>query len=104
MSFFSLVRNVFGPLARCEVNHAQTEGMEQEEEEQEEEEDDELTIAFEVLDLAKVLFQRRLEAIEESEKGKGTDASVENPTTRHVKERLGDCHDLLAELSLEQER
>jgi HAT1-interacting factor 1 len=83
---------------------AEEEAAEGAEDEAEEDDDDELTIAFEVLDLAKVLFQRRLEDVEAGEKGKGADAAAENPTMRHVQERLGDCHDLLAELSLEQER
>lgn len=71
-----------------------------------EEEQDDLEAAFEVLDLARVLFGKRLEEPEEDEgKGKGRDKSVgDSSMTRHIKERLADTHDLLAEISLENER
>lgn len=75
---------------------------------EEEEEDDELATAFEVLDLARVLFTRRLEELaaapaEDAGKGKEADAG-DNSLTRHVKERIADTHDLLAEIALESER
>jgi len=61
-----------------------------------------LAAAFEVLDLARVLFTKKLEEPEETEsKGKGVGDS---PMLRHIKERLADIHDLLAEISLENER
>jgi hypothetical protein len=67
-----------------------------------------LGVAFEILDLSRVLFLKRLEAEQqrsESEGGKGKDAEEgDSPTVRHIKERLGDTHDLLAEISLENER
>ncbi|RFU36161.1 hypothetical protein B7463_g193, partial [Scytalidium lignicola] len=67
-----------------------------------EEEEDDLAAAFEVLDLARVLFTKRLEQPEDGEdKGK---AAGDSPMTKHIKERLGDTHDLLAEISLENER
>lgn len=67
-----------------------------------EEEEDDLASAFEVLDLARVLFAKRLEQPEhEEDKGKSVGDS---PMTKHIKERLGDTHDLLAEISLENER
>ncbi|RYP91752.1 hypothetical protein DL770_002096 [Monosporascus sp. CRB-9-2] len=71
----------------------------------EEEEEDDLAVAFEVLDLARVLFEKRLNAEQEAE-GKGKDKAngADSPTTRHVKERLADTHDLLAEISLENEK
>jgi hypothetical protein len=49
-----------------------------------------------------VLYTRKLEQPEEvDEKGKSVgDSSI----TRHIKERLSDTHDLLAEISLENER
>ena len=96
--------------------------------EEEEEEDDELGTAFEVLDLARVLFTRKLDTIlsdtsnsnddaESKDKGKGkstetkpsgyetpAEAAEDTPLTRHIKERLADTHDLLAEISLENER
>ncbi|ELR08290.1 hypothetical protein VC83_08366 [Pseudogymnoascus destructans] len=76
--------------------------------EEEEEEDDELATAFEVLDLARVLFTRRLEELaaapaEDAGKGKEADTG-DNSLTRHVKERIADTHDLLAEIALESER
>ncbi|PBP19514.1 histone H1-binding protein [Diplocarpon rosae] len=68
----------------------------------EEEEYDDLASAFEVLDLARVLFVKKLEEPEESS-GKGKDAG-DSPMTKHIHERLADIHDLLAEISLENER
>ena len=67
-----------------------------------EEEEDDLAAAFEVLDLARVLFTKKLEQLEAAE-GKGKEMG-DSPTTRHDKERLADTHDLLAEISLENER
>jgi HAT1-interacting factor 1 len=49
-----------------------------------------------------VLFAKRLDAPEDGE-GKGKEAG-DTPMTRHLKERLADTHDLLAEISLENER
>ncbi|KAI9749280.1 MAG: hypothetical protein M4579_006929 [Chaenotheca gracillima] len=67
-----------------------------------EEEEDDLTAAWNVLDLAHVLFERKLqEASEEEGKGKG---KGDSPEVKHIKERLADTHDLLAEISLEGER
>lgn len=78
---------------------------------EDEEEDDDLAVAFEILDLARVLFQKRLESLQgedEAEQGKGKETSEENTgntaTIRHIKERLADTHDLLAEIELENER
>ncbi|KAK3685859.1 hypothetical protein B0T22DRAFT_232805 [Podospora appendiculata] len=77
------------------------------------EEEDDLAVAFEILDLARVLFNKKLEAVlaePEVEEGKGkeeaeaTAAEGDSPTVRHIKERLADTHDLLAEISLENER
>jgi HAT1-interacting factor 1 len=62
----------------------------------EDEEDDDLAVAFEVLDLSRVLFEKALE--------QGDAEASDTPTTRHVKERLADTHDLLAEISLENEK
>ncbi|RYP30440.1 hypothetical protein DL767_006251 [Monosporascus sp. MG133] len=73
--------------------------------EAEEEEEDDLAVAFEILDLSRVLFEKRLNAEQEAE-GKGKDKAngADSPTTRHIKERLADTHDLLAEISLENEK
>jgi HAT1-interacting factor 1 len=54
------------------------------------------------LDLARVLFTKKLELPEVGE-GKGKEAG-DSSATRHDKERLSDTHDLLAEISLENER
>ncbi|RYO94060.1 hypothetical protein DL766_004115 [Monosporascus sp. MC13-8B] len=78
---------------------------EEEEAEDEGEEEDDLAVAFEVLDLARVLFGKSLNAEQEAEgKGKEKANGADSPTTRHVKERLADTHDLLAEISLENEK
>ncbi|KAL2023809.1 hypothetical protein VTK56DRAFT_1076 [Thermocarpiscus australiensis] len=73
-----------------------------------EEEEDDLAVAFEVLDLARVLFNKKLEAAQaqdEAQQGKGKEvAEGDSPIVRHIKERLADTHDLLAEISLENER
>lgn len=66
-----------------------------------------MATAFEILDLARVCYLKRLEQISQEEQGeKGKEAATEedSPTVRHVKERLADTHDALAEISLENER
>ncbi|KAK4168106.1 hypothetical protein QBC43DRAFT_341888 [Cladorrhinum sp. PSN259] len=84
--------------------------VEEEVEGEEEEEDDDLGTAFEILDLARVLLEKKLEgaqAEEEAQQGKGKQAESDegvSPKVRHIKERLADTHDLLAEISLENER
>ncbi|KAK0652189.1 hypothetical protein B0T16DRAFT_426772 [Cercophora newfieldiana] len=76
-----------------------------EEDEEEEEEDDDLAVAFEILDLARLLFEKKLEVLSEPETDKGKEVSEgDSPSIKHIKERLGDTHDLLAEISLENER
>ncbi|KAI0099449.1 hypothetical protein F4814DRAFT_433263 [Daldinia grandis] len=74
--------------------------------EEEEEDDDDLAVAFEILDLARVLFEKSLEREDEtSSEGKGKEKVEEDsPTIKHIKERLADTHDLLAEISLENEK
>ncbi|GKZ33234.1 hypothetical protein AbraIFM66950_003030 [Aspergillus brasiliensis] len=64
--------------------------------------DDDFANAFEVLDLARVLYHKKMTTIEE-EIGKGKSADLP-PDLRHVKERLADTYDLQAEISLEAER
>lgn len=74
--------------------------------EDDDDDDDELTVAWETLDLARVLYNRQLEELQEegaaaAEAGKEQgDASAR---IRTVKERLADIHDLLAEISLGHE-
>ncbi|CAK7234762.1 hypothetical protein SCUCBS95973_009044 [Sporothrix curviconia] len=99
-----------------------------------EEEEDDLAVAFEVLDLARVLFEKQLNEKKDQEAETGAEADAkatetadkgkqvandeageaEEPASpiatgvpgamRHVLERLADTHDLLAEISLENER
>ncbi|KAJ5326099.1 Tetratricopeptide-like helical protein [Penicillium brevicompactum] len=70
---------------------------------EEEDDDDDFANAFEVLDLARVLYLKKMEAAEETDstKGKSTTLSTE---TKQLMERLADTHDLQAEISLEAER
>ncbi|RAL05039.1 SHNi-TPR domain-containing protein [Aspergillus ibericus CBS 121593] len=64
--------------------------------------EDDFANAFEVLDLARILYHKKVNAIEEkSAKGKSTDLSLD---LKHVRERLADTYDLQAEISLEAER
>lgn len=58
-----------------------------------EEEEDDFAIAYEILDVARVLLTRKLDLQEGS-------ADVQ----RQIKERLADSHDLQAEINLENER
>ena len=77
---------------------------------EEEAEDDDFSNAFEVLDLARLLLQRRLEEVTsmdtgtEGEGGGGGVGSTASETTRQLKERLADTYDLQAEISLEGEQ
>ncbi|XDG04095.1 hypothetical protein ABKA04_003710 [Annulohypoxylon sp. FPYF3050] len=75
-------------------------------EEDEDEEDDDLAVAFEILDLARLLFEKSLEQEDQdSSEGKGKEkAEGDSPIVKHIKERLADTHDLLAEISLENEK
>lgn len=65
-------------------------------------EDDDFSNAFEVLDLARLLLQRRLEEVQANE-GKGK-TTGDSEVVRQLKERLADTYDLQAEISLEGER
>lgn len=40
----------------------------------------------------------------DDEAGKGKETAEDPPSVRHIKERLADTHDCLAEISLENER
>ena len=73
---------------------------EQQAEGEEEEDEDDFATAFELLDLARILLSKKLEAAE-AEEGKGFG---ELGNVRQIKERLADTHDLQAEISLEGER
>ncbi|KAE8365256.1 hypothetical protein BDV27DRAFT_105862 [Aspergillus caelatus] len=67
-----------------------------------EEDEDDFANAFEVLDLARILYLKKLNATEE-EYGKGKTTDL-RPHTKQIKERLADTYDLQAEISLEAER
>ena len=76
-------------------------------EEEDDEEDDELLIAFEVLDLARVCYEKQLEQIgQQQQEGddKGKDVAQESSAVRHIEERLAETHDALSEISLENEK
>lgn len=78
---------------------------EEENGEAEEEEEDDFENAFEVLDLARILYLKKLEAAEENSTDKGKGKASDLPADlRHIKERLADTYDLQAEISLEGER
>ncbi|KAE8321417.1 hypothetical protein BDV39DRAFT_17082 [Aspergillus sergii] len=68
-----------------------------------EEAEDDFANAFEVLDLARILYLKKLNATEEEEHGKGKAADLP-PYIKQIKERLADTYDLQAEISLEAER
>lgn len=72
-----------------------------------EEEDDDFAIAYEILDVARVLLSRKLEALSQQHEGKGKGKATppeQSPEGRQIMERLADTHDLQAEISLENER
>jgi len=74
-----------------------------------EEEDDDFAIAYEILDVARVLLSRQIEELDATEvaasgKGKGVQSDTLSPEKRGIMERLADTHDLQAEISLENER
>ena len=79
---------------------------------EEEEPDDDFSNAYEVLDLARLLLQRRLIEAEaeieaEERQGNGEATALDTSTSdsiKQLKERLADTHDLQAEISLEGER
>ena len=64
--------------------------------------EDDFSNAYEVLDLARLLLQRRLEEAAASGVIRGT--IFDSTTTKQLKERLADTYDLQAEISLEGER
>ena len=65
-----------------------------------EEEEDDFAIAYEILDVARVLLTRKLDVARET----GEAETGMNFEYRQLKERLADTHDLQAEISLENER
>ncbi|GAB0137924.1 hypothetical protein EsDP_00006175 [Epichloe bromicola] len=77
----------------------------EQEEEAPEEDDDDLATAFEILDLARVCYEKQLEQLNsETDATKGKQAASDTAVVRHIKERLAETHDCLSEISLENER
>ena len=76
-----------------------------------EEEDDDFANAFELLDLARILFQQRLTQLHSQSELQEAPAqdpvappSPTSPDSRTTRERIADIHDLQAEIALESER
>lgn len=75
----------------------------------EEEEDDDFATAYELLDLARVLYLKRLDqtqesVLEDSEKGKYVASIDLTPEVKNLKNRVADIYDLQSEVSLEGEK
>jgi HAT1-interacting factor 1 len=70
----------------------------------EEEEEDDFQNAYEVFEIARVCYNKQLEALQNSgaaDKGKGK-AEI-SPEERAIKEKLADCYGFLAEIGMENE-
>lgn len=67
-----------------------------------EDEEDDFATAFEILDVARVLLQRQIEALVDAAGKKASEEGEAN--LRHLRERLAETHDLQAEIALENER
>lgn len=89
-------------------DEAQGEAPEQPEEEEEEDQDD-MSDAYEMLDLARILYFKKLDQseqsiLEKSDKGKYVPSIDLDPSLKEVKTRIADIHDLQAEVLLEGEK
>ncbi|KAF2640342.1 hypothetical protein P280DRAFT_428324 [Massarina eburnea CBS 473.64] len=74
---------------------------------QQEEEQDDFADAYEVFEIARVLYSKKLEALDtndDSGKAKGKAKAELSSDARAIKEKLADCHGFLVEISLENER
>lgn len=90
------------------------EGWDSDEEEEEpaddeDEDQDDFADAYEMLDIARVLYLRKLEsveqsALEDSEKGKYVASIDLTPAVREAKSKIADIHDLQSEVLLEGEK
>ena len=72
-----------------------------------EEEEDDFANAYEIFELARVAYQKQLDALSESAgtvANKGKAPATLSPAERAIKEKLADCHGFLVEISLENER
>lgn len=75
----------------------------------EEDEDDDFGYAYETFEMARVLYEKQLESLDNDDtsnksKGKGTGKAELSPWARTLKERIADCHGFLVDISLENER
>lgn len=82
---------------------------EEDPETQEEEDDDDFATAYELLDLARVLYLKKLDKLQESklqesDKGKYVASIDLTPEVRDVKSRIADIYDLQSEVNLEGEK
>lgn len=67
-----------------------------------EEEADDFQNSFETFEISRVLYTKKLEALEGADKGKGkAELTTE---ARLIKEKIADCHGFLVEIALENER
>ncbi|KIW25196.1 uncharacterized protein PV07_08394 [Cladophialophora immunda] len=85
------------------------EDEEDQDEEADEEEDDDFATSYELLDLARILYLKKLEqsqehALEDSEKGKYVASIDLTPEVKTLKTRVADIYDLQSEVSLEGEK
>lgn len=88
------------------------EGEEAEDGEANAEDDDDFAIAYEILDSARVLLSRQLDALQTDtgnrdasvSANEGNGQALDDAGIRQVKERLAEIHDLQGEISLENER
>ncbi|KAG9193702.1 hypothetical protein G6011_03737 [Alternaria panax] len=71
---------------------------------EDEEDDDDLGNAYEIFELARVLYERQLDTPEGDASDKGKGKAELSPRARIIKERIADCHGFLVEISLENER
>jgi HAT1-interacting factor 1 len=88
-------------------NWTDSEGEDAEEEDEQEEDDDDFGYAYETFEMARVLYEKQLEAIEggnATDKGKGKGKAELSPKARAIKEKIADCHGFLVDISLENER
>lgn len=68
-----------------------------------EEDDDDFAIAYEILDVARVLYNKQIDALRDEGKGKSKDTEM-SPGLKQCLEKLADIRDLQAEISLENEK
>lgn len=105
-------KNAKSPLGINDADGDDEEDEEEEEKDQdgEDEEEDDMLTAYEILEVARVLFERQLENMDapkdetgSNEKGKGKASTELTPEVRKITELLADTHDLQSEISLENE-